>query len=248
MADRVPPRAPDAPRGLTVASYNIHRCYGRDGRHDPDRIAAVIRELDADVVALQEVESMPRSEAGAEQAGLDQFEYLAVATGFGVVAAPTLMNHRAQYGNVLLTRHPVVDVRRVDLSVPGREPRGAIDVDVAVGTRRVRVIATHFGLRVRERRDQVRRLLAAVGDDRDAALVVLGDFNEWIPGVGVLQALHARLGHGTAIRTFPARRPLLALDRIWVQPAAALLDVHVHASDRARAASDHLPICARLAL
>jgi len=233
---------------LTVASYNIHRCYGRDGRHDPDRIAAVILELDADVVALQEVESMPREEAGAEQAGLDQFEYLAAATGFGVIPGPTLLNHRAQYGNVLLTRHPVIAVRRIDLSVPGREPRGALDADLDVAGHGVRVIATHFGLRAAERRRQVARLLEALARDRDRTTVLLGDFNEWQPYGRVLRAIEAHLGRGSAVRTFPAGRPMFALDRIWVQPRAALATVRVHLSPRSRMASDHLPICASLTL
>ena len=240
----------EASRGvrLTIASYNIHRCYGRDGRHDPARIAAVIEELGADVIALQEVESMPREEAGDDQEGLDQFEYLAAATGFGVVAAPTLLRHRAQYGNVLLTRHPVLDVRRIDLSVPGREPRSAIDADLDVGGRVVRVIATHFGLRAAERRQQVARLLEALARDRDRVLILLGDFNEWLPFGPVLRAIEAHLGAGSAVRTFPARRPLFALDRIWVQPRAALATVRVHLSPRSRMASDHLPICAAVTL
>ncbi len=248
MADDRPQTAAATPRRFLVASYNIHRCYGRDGRHDPDRIARVIRELGADVVALQEVESMPSDEAGAEQAGLDQFEYLAASTGFGVVPGPTLLSHRAQYGNVLLTRHPVTAVRKIDLSVAGREPRGAIDADLDVAGRSVRVIATHFGLRARERRRQVSRLSEALAADRDRLVILLGDFNEWRRRSPVLRAIHAHLGRDVAVRTFPAWRPIFALDRIWVQPRAVLDRVQAHASAAARVASDHLPVYASLVL
>src|SRR3990172_7776992 len=101
-------------RALTLASYNVHRCIGRDRRHDPDRVAAVIRQLDADVVALQEVDARYHVEDG-----VDQIVYLAAATGYAAVPGPVKRNHRGHYGNGLLIRHELLGVRRIDLSVPG---------------------------------------------------------------------------------------------------------------------------------
>ncbi|MCW8141795.1 MAG: endonuclease/exonuclease/phosphatase family protein, partial [Planctomycetota bacterium] len=85
---------------VRFATYNVHRCIGADGRYDADRVAAVIRELDADVVGLQEVDARYHLEND-----LDQIEYLQEATGMTAVAGPTLTNHRGYYGNALLTRH-----------------------------------------------------------------------------------------------------------------------------------------------
>jgi len=111
----------------------------------------------------------------------------------------------------------------------------------------VRVIVTHLGLRWRDRRAQVRRLLAALGDDASSFVVVLGDINEWVPRIGCLGGLDRRLGASRGVRSFPARRPLFALDRIWVQPHAGLASVAAHATPLARAASDHLPVRAAIA-
>lgn len=231
------------PARLVVASYNVHGCVGRDGRHDPERVAAVIRELGADVVALQEVDSRP----GIER-GIDQFEFLARATGLEVVPGPTLRAHRGEYGNALLTRFAPTRVERVDLSVAGREPRGALDVELRARGSRVRLIATHLGLRARERRAQVRRLLGRI-EDRDAdALVLLGDMNEWWPAGMTVRRIQARLGRAPAPRTFPTGRALFALDRIWVRPATALASLRVHRTPSSREASDHWPLRAELRL
>jgi endonuclease/exonuclease/phosphatase family metal-dependent hydrolase len=222
---------------LTFASYNIHRCIGLDGRHDPDRIAAVLCELEADVIALQEVDAGYHVDDG-----IDQIVHLAQATGFKAVSGPVLKNHRGTYGNGLLIRHEPVRVRRVDLSVPGRERRGALDVDLEIDGVRVRVVAAHLGLRPRERQVQVSRLLDALRGHDGGPMVLLGDFNEWLTVSPVLNRLHRRFGRSPGVRSFPSRFPVFALDRVWVQPRAALLNVEVHTSPRARVASDHLPV------
>lgn len=224
-------------RHLSVASYNVHRCIGTDGRHDPDRVARVLREIDADIIALQELDCrfhVPH--------GFDQLSHLARLTGMNAVSGPVRRRGNGHYGNGLLTRGDVLAVRQIGLSVPRREPRGALDVDIRIAGRNLRVVAAHLGLRPFERRRQVHRLLEAVSEQGAQPVIVLGDFNEWYPPGRPLRRLHGRFGQTPAHRTFPSRFPLFALDRIWVQPRAALLSVHVHTSEHARKASDHLPV------
>ena len=146
-------------RTLRVASYNIHECVGSDGRRDPARIAAVLREIDADIIGLQEVDARP----GATSESM-QMQYLAAALGHHAVAGPTLAAPTGEYGNALLTRRRVLDVRHVDLTVYRREPRGALDVDLDIDGAAVRVLVTHLGLLPGERRMQVRRLLDLLGE------------------------------------------------------------------------------------
>lgn len=222
---------------LTIASYNVHRCIGRDGRHDPGRVARVIEELRADVVALQEVDFRYHI-----RRGVDQLRFLSEATGLESVWGPVLYGPRGQYGNGLLTRHEVLAVRGIDLSVPRHQRRGALDVDLAVHGTRVRVIAAHLGLGLNERQIQVRRLLQALGEHDGAPLILLGDFNEWRPPSRPLRRLHRHFGRTPGLRSFPSNFPLFALDRIWVQPRTALSALDVHSSHWARRASDHLPV------
>jgi endonuclease/exonuclease/phosphatase family metal-dependent hydrolase len=246
-----PPRASVAGQGppaltriLTVASYNIHSCVGTDGRDDPARVAAVLREIDADIVGLQEVEARPSLASESMQ-----MAYLADKLGLHAVAGPTILRHDGHYGNALLTRCPIVDVRHLDLTVYRREPRAAIDAELDVGGTIVRVIATHLGLLPGERRTQARRLLAQLDEQsRAAATVLCGDINEWFAIGRPLRWLHARLGKAAAIPTFPSIFPVFALDRLWVRPRARLQTVAAHATATARAASDHLPIVARIAI
>jgi endonuclease/exonuclease/phosphatase family metal-dependent hydrolase len=218
---------------------------GADGRCDPARVAAVLREIDADVIGLQEVDARPGPATDSMQ-----MAYLAGALGLHAVAGPTILRHDGHYGNALLTRCPVVDVRHVDLTVYRREPRAAIDAELDVGGGIVRVIATHFGLLPGERRDQARRVLALLGEgSRDVVATILcGDINEWFAIGRPLRWLHARLGRATTIATFPSTYPVFALDRLWVLPRTALRGVAAHTTDTARVASDHLPIVARIAI
>jgi endonuclease/exonuclease/phosphatase family metal-dependent hydrolase len=170
-------------------------------------------------------------------------EFIAEAVGMTAVAGRQIPLHNGDYGSVLLTRRPVLSVIHHDLTVSRREPRSALDVELEVGGLPVRVLLTHLGLGIGERRKQVRRLLEIVAaTPRVERVVLLGDINEWLPRGGPLRWLHAEFGRPPAPRSFPARFPLLALDRIWVRPRDALQSVTVHRSEEARRASDHLPV------
>jgi endonuclease/exonuclease/phosphatase family metal-dependent hydrolase len=223
---------------LVVATYNVHRCVGRDGRFDPERTLAVLRELDADAIALQELQWQPAD-------ALHLLHELALKLGYAALAGPTLLHGDGHYGNAVLTRLAIRKADAVDLSVHGREPRGALNALLDTPDGPLRLIATHLGLRPYERRLQMRRLLAQPREAASAT-VLLGDLNEWFLWGRPLRWLRARFGHTLAPATFPAQRPLLALDRIWVEPRALLHELRPHASPLARAASDHLPLRAVL--
>lgn len=224
---------------LRVATYNVHRCVGCDGRFDPDRVAGVLAELDADVLALQELQW--RSSDALHL--LDRF---AADLGHLPIPGPTLLRPDGHYGNAVLTRLPARSIELLDLTVPRYEPRGAIDALLSTPRGTLRVMATHLGLRPGERRLQMRKLLARVNEGPQCPTVLMGDINEWFLWGRPLRWLHARFGHAPAPATFPSRLPVFALDRIWVWPRELLRQASAHGSRAARLASDHLPLLARI--
>src|SRR6185295_3489766 len=226
---------------LSLATYNIHRCVGQDGRYDPDRILHVLKELKANVIALQEVDSR-------EHHGLELLHCLANQLGYTPIAGPTLLRHDGHYGNAILTNLNVMRVARLDLSVPGKEPRGALDVDLDWHGTTLHVVATHLGLRPSDRRTQVQRLLKAFHTETWEPGVLMGDINEWLLWGRPIRKLHGLFGNMPAIPTFPAMFPVLALDRIWVHPRRMLTSLNVHKTPVARVASDHLPLKASIRL
>jgi endonuclease/exonuclease/phosphatase family metal-dependent hydrolase len=226
---------------LSVLSYNIHQCVGLDGRRDATRIAGILKEVNADVVGLQEVHSAYDGTFEAYQT-----RYLAEATGYNVVNGPNVTKENSEYGNILLTRHEVVRVRRLDLSVPGREARGAIDADIAIGDRMVRVIVSHLGLGIRERRYQAERLIALLGQEKTMPVIVMLDLNEWFPVGAPILRFNEEFGKAPCLRSFPSVCPLFSLDRVWVKPRAALVGIQTHKTPVTRVASDHLPIVANI--
>jgi endonuclease/exonuclease/phosphatase family metal-dependent hydrolase len=228
---------------LRVATYNIHRCVGGDGRYDAGRVIDVLRELDCDIVALQEVENR----ADAQHVSL-QLDHIADSLGLRAIPGLRLIKRGGEYGNALLTRHPVRSVSLHNLSVTLREPRGAIDVDIDIGGHSLRVLATHLGLGRVERQFQTMQLVKLL-DARPVgeSCLILGDTNEWLPWSRQLRWLHRRLGTAPAPASFPARLPFLKLDRIWLRSSLALHSVRAHRSAKSRHASDHLPVMAQIA-
>lgn len=225
---------------LTLATYNIHAGIGMDGRFRPERISEVLRELDADVIALQEMEHR-------DVGGQDLLDYLAAESGYTSIAGPTLQRDSRHYGNALLTRLPVLSVNRIDLSWLQREPRGALDIVLDWYGLSLHVVATHLGLMPDERRHQLRHLLKRFDGDAADISVLMGDLNEWFLWGRIFRWLRAAFQPTPAYATFPSRWPLFALDRLWVRPSSRLVTLVVHQSKIARRASDHLPLKAVIA-
>ena len=221
---------------ITVASYNIHRGAGLDRCVNLERIAEVLKEVGADLVGLQEV-------------FLPQAEILAARLGMALVMGPTKTTGRLLYGNAVLTKLPILNSHTFDLSWARREPRGGIRLDVPLNHRLVHVFNVHFGLKVRERADQVRMLVGEhiLRGDLTGHRILIGDLNEWFPGT-VGRLLRREL-HGPRMRrTHPAPVPLFPLDRIYWDDRLVCEHFYVHRSRLARVASDHLPVVARLRL
>lgn len=203
----------------------------------------MLREIDADVVGIQELDARP----GVEH-GYDQWVRLAELAGYLAIPGPTLRRADAAYGNGIFTRLPIVSHTLLDLSLAGREPRGAIDATLDHGGAHIRVVVTHLGLRRSERREQGHRLIAHLSDCQAAVSVLMGDFNEWFASSAALRRLHRLFGQPTSVSTFPSVLPLMSLDRIWIRPTGALRGLRAQRSLLARLASDHLPVVADLAL
>lgn len=229
---------------LIVGSYNVHKGIGADRRRDPGRILAVIREMNADLLALQEVDTR-----FGDRRGVLDLDALTEATGLVPVPLDARSGPLAHgwHGNLILARPALTGVARV-LALPGLEPRGALIADLALSGLSLRVIATHLGLLRGSRLAQSRRLADEIVDDQPT--LMLGDLNEWRRGPTCsLVPVHGRPGaEAPRVASFPARRPMLALDRIIGAQHAQVLDMVPHDTPLSRLASDHLPVRARVRL
>lgn len=237
------PESAPGPR-LTVASYNVHKCVGTDGRFMPERIAEVVGELGADVVALQEADRR-----FGRRSGLLDPQVLERKTGLVPLPASDLPDGLGWHGNALLVRPDMLPARLRRLSLPGAEPRGAVIAELALPGGSLRVVAAHLGLLRRCRARQAAAILEAIAEGDAMPTLLLGDLNEWRPRAAPLRALEPVFGTAPlGPASFPARLPVLALDRILGWPSGIVGNVEVHESALARIASDHLPLKASIAL
>lgn len=224
-------------RCVRIATYNIHQTIGTDRRADVQRISAVIDEIDPDVIVLQEVRN-------------EQFQRLAAHFGHHAVDGPAVMDDAGCYGNLLLSQWPVADHAVVDLAYRSREPRSAIFSAIETPYGPLRVIGSHFGLKHHERMQQARLLADLAAGHRGGPLVIVGDFNDWPPFSRAINLIRREMGLGFGavprLPTFPARFPLLALDRIFVRPRQIVRRTWVHDSALTRQASDHRPLVAEI--
>lgn len=226
---------------VRVMTWNIHGALGGNPRFDLDRVIALVRSHSPDIVALQEIDSRRVREA---QAG-NPFDVLQEALGAHGVGAKTVVTADGEYGQALISRWPLENTQIHDLSYPEREPRHAICSDVITPFGPLRVIATHLGLALRERRSQTIALLKMLGR-LDRPTVALGDFNDWLWAGSVRRGLARALPGFSRHRTFPARLPLFQLDRVYLSPGSALIGSHT--DYQARDLSDHLPVIADIAV
>jgi endonuclease/exonuclease/phosphatase family metal-dependent hydrolase len=231
---------------VRIATYNIHRCRGMDRRTMPQRIAEVIREMDADVVALQEV-------IGAGPSGAGQAEEIGAALGMGWVmhSVRQLRNHN--FGNVVLSRFPIMHHGSYELTWRTCEERACQRVDVDLGEAcTLHIYNVHLGTAVLERRYQAARLAAFVHDHRiKGPKVILGDFNEWMKGLATktLSSLFKSIDiveHLRRRRTYPGLFPLLHLDHIYYEGDVQVRSLQLVRTRKALMASDHLPLVADL--
>ena len=215
---------------------------GLDRRRDPERIVAVLREIDADVIALQEADLRLGERASTlPRALLDD-------TRWQVAKVARRARSIGWHGNALLVARDIAITGSEPLDLPTLEPRGAVAATCERDGARFRVVGTHLDLSGLRRSAQIKAMLGHCSAGEDCATVMMGDFNQWGRATGAMR----HFGDGwTVLKTgasFPGRRPIAPLDRIAVTPHWRLIATRVHHSALAVQASDHLPVVAELEL
>lgn len=238
-------------KSIKILTYNVHSCIGTDRKIDPGRIANVIAQAEADIVALQEVDVGRRRTDGVDQAHL-----IASLVKMEAHFHPTLTIAEERYGDAILTALPTETVKAGPLPSVG-ELRGAISAAISIGSSRLRVINTHLGLRGRERMQQMTTLLGPgwLGASAEDGMptVLCGDFNA-IPAsatyrLAVRSLRDAQIVSGANPKpTFPSRYPLMRLDHIFVTADISVERTTVLQNRLTRVSSDHLPLLADITL
>jgi endonuclease/exonuclease/phosphatase family metal-dependent hydrolase len=242
----IPPKS--SPNRLRLVTYNIHKGRGLDRRVRIERIARILREINADVVALQEVLSVEGRKPEDHQA-----RYLAEALGFHYQIGENRKLRGGAYGNVTLSRFPILLSCNYDITQHGREERGCLRTDIKTASGRIlHIYNLHLGTAYTERRYQAHRLVGheiLKGQDKKEGRIILGDFNEWIAGLATrlfhshFQCVHLLPVFGKP-RSYPGILPFMHLDHIYYDGRLELEKVAMPRSLRTVIASDHLPIIA----
>lgn len=229
-------------QAVKIATYNIRKAVGLDHRRNPARIVSVLNEIDADIVALQEVDRRFGARVSAIPLAM-----LAADTPYVPVPLHFRPAAMGWHGNVILLRNGITVRHAAPIDMPMLEPRGAVMAELSVGGHDVRVIGVHLDVSGLWRRKQMRALLAAI-DARPHSMpnVLMGDFNQW-SNKGALSELafhHHRLV--PTPKSFHTARPVACLDRIIVSHDVTVTAADCHISDLSKQASDHLPLWATI--
>lgn len=248
---------------FTVASYNMRKAIGTDRKRNPGRVLHVLKEIDADVVALQEADKRFGGRASAVPHELIDGHGMYKPVSFGVRHSRVLekipgglhaerllkldTRNIGWHGNALLVKRHVEVMDVAALELPTLEPRGAVLAELLIGDRPLRVIGMHLDLSGLWRRRQMQAILRTIeGRPQRMPTVLMGDTNEWRAAGGCLTDLGPSFRIAPTGPSFHSRHPVAALDRIIVHRDLRIDAAGVHLSHSARRASDHLPIWARL--
>tara|TARA_R110002110_G_scaffold66224_11_gene181671 strand:- start:76 stop:765 length:690 start_codon:yes stop_codon:yes gene_type:complete len=226
---------------MRFLSWNIHGFVGTDGQRNPERVDRIITDIAPDIAAFQEVECR-----GDQTACSHTADGLREAVGDHGHYAWSIITPDRHYGQMLASRYPIQSGKIHDISLKDHEPRRVIEAVIQAGKKgRVRVLATHLGLKIRERKHQIAILRRLITSDSSLPLIVMGDFNNWLMERRKT-GLAGIMADRTGLRTFPSRFPLLPLDRIWSRPAGMISQARTYPEHRK--ASDHLPLTAEILL
>ncbi len=236
------------PARLRVVTYNIHKCVGLDRMRRPERIVKVLREIDADVIGLQEVVSIQKKKIEA-----DQVRYIAAALAMEYHMRITRTYRGGVSGNMLLSRFPFLSARSFGLNRPDRKERACLHADLEVTKNLIlHIYNAHFGISLRERKYQALNMMRELMLDlkrQKGTRILLGDFNDWtrrlptrlfsshFSGEDIMRKLPKR-------STYPGILPFMHLDHIYYDMELVLEKVRLHRSRTALIASDHLPLVA----
>ena len=232
-----------------IASYNTHKCRGIHGAISPERVIRVIQELDADILCLQEI-----VDAAGGTGKFDQVRHISEAFPDSNVAfGETRPLHGGRYGNMLMTRFPIVETQTHDITKSTREERGVLQcaIEAAPGAV-VNVFNVHLGTGYMERRRQIEVLIGSAilaQPDLRGPRIVIGDFNEWTRGLTtrLLQQSfqsHRPIRNRRSARTYPGVLPILSLDHCYYEAPLEMESTKIWRSRGALIASDHLPLIA----
>jgi endonuclease/exonuclease/phosphatase family metal-dependent hydrolase len=227
---------------ISVASYNIRKGIGTDRRRNPGRILEVLHEIKADVVALQEADRR----FGARQSALPP-EIIAAQGDYRPVPFDIRPGGIGWHGNAILIRQGIELIDHEPIHLPTLEPRGAVLAELRIRGVALRVVGMHLDLSGMWRRRQVRAIIAHVRARRHhMPTVLMGDLNEWSLYGGCIRDFLVDHRVAATGRSYHSRRPVGCLDRIITSQDLHIVSCGVHISERARLASDHLPIWARV--
>ncbi len=238
---------PYAPVPFRIVTYNLHKCRGFDLRIVPERIVAVLLELEADILCLQEVVNAPQDDPMYDQAHTFARTFPEFHWTFGA----NRPYRDGTYGNMTLSRFPIRDWHNHDVSRPGREPRGILQTEIQITRdRHINLFNVHLGTGHMERRYQAGKLMNRGILDQpglEGPRLVLGDFNEWTRGLTARLLRSSfqtfRPHHAAKFpRTFPGMLPFLSLDHCYYEPPLHVEQTRLWRSQKALFASDHLPL------